>query len=59
MGVKEIPAEGEPFDPNLHQAIQQVEPQEGVESNTVVQEVQKGYMLGEKILRHSMVIVSK
>ena len=59
IGVKEIPAEGEPFDPKLHQAIQQAEPQEGVAPNTVVQVVQKGYMLGEKILRHSMVIVSK
>ena len=59
MGVKEIPAEGEPFDPNLHQAIQQAPAEEGVAPDTVVQVVQKGYMLGDKILRHSMVIVSK
>ncbi len=59
MGVKEIPAEGEPFDPNLHQAIQQAPSEEGVAPDTVVQVVQKGYMLGDKILRHSMVIVSK
>ena len=59
LGVKEIKATGEPFDPNLHQAIQQAEAEEGVASNTVVQVVQKGYMLGDKILRHSMVIVSK
>ncbi len=59
MGVKEIPAQGELFDPNLHQAIQQAPSQEGVAPDTVVQVVQKGYMLGDKILRHSMVIVSK
>lgn len=59
LGVKEISAMGEPFDPNLHQAIQQVEADEGIASNTVVQVVQKGYMMGDKILRHSMVIVSK
>jgi len=59
MGVKEIPAEGEPFDPNIHQAIQQMDAQEGVAENTVVQVVQKGYTLGDKIIRHSMVIVSK
>jgi len=60
MGVSEIPSLGEPFDPNVHHAIQQVEAEEGeAEPNTVVMVVQKGYMLGEKILRHSMVIVSK
>lgn len=59
LGVKEIPAEGEPFDPNVHQAIQQVEAEEGVAADTVVQVVQKGYTLGDKIIRHSMVIVSK
>lgn len=60
MGVTEIPALGEPFDPNVHHAIQQIEVEEGeAEPNTVVMVVQKGYMLGEKILRHSMVIVSK
>lgn len=59
MGVKEIPALGEPFDPCVHQAIQQKEAAEGEEPNTVAQVVQKGYMLGDKILRHSMVIVNK
>ena len=59
MGVEELPALGEPFDPNLHQAIQQVEPEDGQESDTVVGVVQKGYTLGDRILRHSMVIVSK
>ena len=59
MGVTEISALGEVFNPNLHQAIQQTEAEEGAETNTVVTVVQKGYMLGDKILRHSMVIVNK
>ncbi|MDD5018391.1 MAG: nucleotide exchange factor GrpE [Eubacteriales bacterium] len=59
MGITEIPALGEVFDPNLHHAIQQVEAKEDEPPNTVVAVVQKGYMLGEKIIRHSMVIVSK
>ena len=59
MEVSEIPAMGEPFDPNVHQAIQQVEAEEGVAPETVVAVVQKGYKMCDKILRHSMVIVSK
>jgi len=59
MDIKEIFALGEVFDPNLHQAIHQAPAEEGIETNTVVTVVQKGYMLGDKILRHSMVIVSK
>jgi molecular chaperone GrpE len=59
MGVKEIPAKGEPFDPCVHQAIQQTEPKDGEASGTIADVVQKGYMLGDKILRHSMVIVNK
>ena len=60
MEVTEIPSLGEQFDPNVHHAIQQVEVEEDeAPPNTVVMVVQKGYMLGEKILRHSMVIVSK
>lgn len=59
MGVKEIPALGEEFDPSLHHAIQQQEAGEGVPPNKVVAVVQKGYMLDDRILRHSMVVVSK
>lgn len=59
MGVKEISAKGEPFDPCVHQAIQQTESKEGEVPGTVAQVVQKGYILGDKILRHSMVIVNK
>ncbi len=59
MGVKEIPALGENFDPNLHHAIQQQEAGEGEQPDKVVAVVQKGYMLDDRILRHSMVVVSK
>lgn len=59
MGVKEIPAVGEVFDPTRHQAIQMVEPQEGQESGTVATVVQKGYMIDDRIIRNSMVIVNK
>ena len=56
-GLKEIEAVGQPFDPNLHDAVLRVESDEHPE-NTVVEELQKGYYLKEKILRPSMVKVS-
>ena len=46
------------FDPNFHQAITEVENDE-VETGTIVQEIQAGYMFGERLLRPSMVAVSK
>jgi molecular chaperone GrpE len=54
-GVKEIEADGLPFDPNVHEAISEAPGEEG----TVVSVVQKGYMLGERVIRPSMVIVGK
>ncbi len=59
LGVKEIPALGETFDPALHQAIQMVEPAEGSVPGKVAAVVQKGYTMGDRILRHSMVVVNK
>lgn len=59
MEVREIPALGYEFDPNFHHAIQQVEAKEGDTPGTVAAVVQKGYMLDNRILRHSMVIVNK
>lgn len=56
-GLKPINAVGEPFNPEFHQAIMQVESDE-YEEGIVVEEVQKGYMLKEKVLRPSMVKVS-
>ena len=57
MGVSEIPAVGEKFDPNFHNAVMQVEV-EGTESGTIVAEFQKGFKLGDKIIRFSMVQVA-
>lgn len=56
-GLKAIAAVGEPFNPEFHQAIMQVETDE-YEEGIVVEEVQKGYMLKDKVLRPAMVKVS-
>ncbi len=58
FGVKEIEAKCAPFDPNLHQAIS-LEEVEGQEAGIVVNVLQKGYMMDDKVLRHSIVTVSK
>jgi molecular chaperone GrpE len=57
-GVSKIPAEGHKFDPHLHQAMFEV-PDESVPARTVVQLVQDGYMIGDRILRAALVGVSK
>ena len=59
LRVEEIPALGQPFDPNLHSAVQQVPAAEGQESGQVVQVYQKGYKLGDKIIRHATVVVAE
>ena len=57
LGVEEIPAEGEVFDPTLHNAVAHVE-DESVGENVIVQELQKGFKLGDKVIRFSMVKVA-
>jgi molecular chaperone GrpE len=57
-GVETIEALGAPFDPNYHEAVSEV-PDDSVESGTVVKELQKGYMLHQRLLRPSMVVVSR
>ncbi len=57
FGVEEIKAEEMDFDPNLHLAVMQ-ESVEGIDPNKVVMVLQKGYKLGNKVLRPSMVKVS-
>lgn len=57
-GVKEIEAEGKPFDHNTMQALMQ-EKKEGVESGIVTEVMQKGYMLKDRILRPALVKVSE
>jgi len=58
QGIQEIPAEGEVFDPNLHHAVMQVE-DESMESNAIVEELQKGYQLNDRVIRPTMVKVNK
>ena len=48
-----------PFDPNFMNAVQQVPPAEGQESGDVVQVFQKGYKIGDKIIRHATVVVAE
>ena len=57
FGVEEIEAESKEFDPNLHLAVMQ-ESVDGVEANQIVMVLQKGYKLGTKVVRPSMVKVS-
>ena len=57
--IKEIsPTENDKLDPHLHQAMTTVE-KEGATSNTVIEVMQKGYMLNERVLRPAMVTVAK
>jgi molecular chaperone GrpE len=57
-GVQRIEALGQPFDPNLHEAMmQRSEPDK--EDNTVLEVYQSGYLMGEQVLRPSKVIVNK
>lgn len=57
-GVEEVDPSGEPFDPELHQAMTQV-PNGDVEPNTVLEVFQKGYRLHGRLVRPAMVVVSK
>ena len=58
LGVEPVEAEGQPFDPNLHQAIQMVDTEE-VEDNHVIDELQRGYKLKDRLLRPAMVRVAR
>ena len=57
LGITEIPALGEPFDPNLHNAVMHVE-DETVGESTVVEVFQSGFKMGEKVIRFAMVKVA-
>ncbi|MEO9526056.1 MAG: nucleotide exchange factor GrpE, partial [Roseibium sp.] len=57
-GVRKLDPEGQKFDPNFHQAMFEV-PNTEVPNNTVVQVVQAGYVIGDRVLRPAMVGVSK
>ncbi len=58
QGVVEVQTVGEEFDPNLHHAVMQVEDSEKP-SNIIVEELQKGYMLKDRVIRPAMVKVNK
>ena len=57
-GVKPIEAEGKLFDPNYHEALMQVENKE-LPEHTIVEELQKGYLLNDRVIRTAKVKVSK
>jgi len=57
-GLQVIKAEGEPFDPNIHQAVMQEQDSEK-ETGVVLRELQKGYILKDRVLRPSMVSVNE
>jgi len=58
LGVRPIPAKGEPFDPHLHQAIEMVDTDEEKDQH-VIDELQRGYKLKDRLLRPSMVRVAR
>jgi len=57
IGVRQIPAVGEPFDPNRHSAVLTIEDPE-LGENIVAEEYQKGFILGERVIRFSTVVVA-
>ena len=58
IGMVKIESVGQKLNPQFHNAVQVIE-KEGVESNTVVEEMQSGYLFGDAVLRPAMVVVSK
>jgi molecular chaperone GrpE len=56
-GVTRIEAQGQPFDPNLHQAVMQ-QPSDGAPPGTVLQVLEPGYVIHERVLRPARVVVS-
>ena len=56
-GVEEIPAIGETFDPALHEAVSSVQDPDK-NAQEIVQEYRKGYKIGHRVIRHSMVVVA-
>jgi len=57
-GLKEIEALGKPFDPNFHEAVTQAE-SDKYDEGIIIDEISKGYMLNDRLLRASKVVVSK
>ena len=58
VGLEEVATKGEGFDPNFHHAVSELE-DENVEPGVVIEELQKGYRLRERLIRPALVVVSK
>ena len=58
LGVEPIEAVGQPFDTHFHEALTQFAGPNGEPSGTILQEYRKGYRLGDRVLRHSQVVVA-
>lgn len=58
LGVRAVPAKGEPFDPHVHEAIEMVETTEAPD-HQVIEELQRGYKFKDRLLRPAMVKVAK
>jgi molecular chaperone GrpE len=58
QGVKKIDAVGKPFDVHFHEALMQ-RPAEGTKPHTVIEELEKGYMYKDRVIRHAKVVVSE
>ena len=56
-GIEEIPAVGETFDPSLHEAVSSIQ-DENLGEKEIASEYRKGYKIGNKVIRHSMVVVA-
>lgn len=57
LGVKPLGSEGDEFDPNFHNAVSHIE-DESIAENTIIEVFQKGYIIGDKVIRHAMVKVA-
>jgi molecular chaperone GrpE len=57
-GIEAVDPKGEKFDPVVHEALS-TQPADGVESGTVVEVMQKGYRIGEQLIRPARVVVSE
>ena len=57
LKITEAPGAGEQFDPNIHNAVMHVE-DESCDDNTIVEVFQKGFLMGDRVVRHSMVKVA-
>jgi molecular chaperone GrpE len=58
VGIERVPAVGQPFDPSVHEAVQQMETSD-FEPGTIAAEVQAGYRNSEKLIRPALVVVAK